>query len=72
MKKYWKTIFLTSLIIILLSVGYLLKNERIVYNYGDTFYVFEYFTISLIISFLLVVLFLLVFLSRTIQKSLKS
>ncbi|RUT67816.1 hypothetical protein D0817_24495 [Flavobacterium cupreum] len=50
MKKYRIIISLTLVIALVLTTGFLLKENRFVYNYGDTYYVLDYFVISKIVS----------------------
>ncbi len=61
MKKYRGFILLIVVIIATMIIGYLMKENRFVYNYGDTYYVMDYFTISKFISLLLFFLGLLLF-----------
>lgn len=61
MKKYRGFILLIVVIIATMIIGYLMKENRFVYNYGDTYYVMDYFTISKFISLLLLFLGLLLF-----------
>lgn len=50
MKKYRIVISLALVIAIVLTTGFLLKENRIVYNYGDTYYVLDYYVISKLVS----------------------
>jgi hypothetical protein len=61
MRKYRIIILCAMVIIIFLTIGFLMKEKRLVYNYVDTYYVFDYFTISKFASFLLAFLGLLWF-----------
>lgn len=46
-----RKVFIIAIIIaFVLSTGYLMKDKMIVYNYVDTYYVFSYFTMSLLCS----------------------
>lgn len=60
MKKYKGFVLLIAVVIVMMTIGYLMKEERVVYNCGDTYYVSDYFTISKIISLLLVFIGLLI------------
>jgi uncharacterized membrane protein len=61
MKQLGKFIPLSIILIVVWGIGYFLKENRTVYNYGDTYYVLDYFTVSLLVSLLLVVLTFIVF-----------
>lgn len=61
MKKHKGFILLAIVVIAMMVIGYLMKDNRVVYNYGDTYYVMDYFTISKFISLLLVSFGLLLF-----------
>jgi ABC-type transport system involved in multi-copper enzyme maturation permease subunit len=56
MKKYKVLISFVVFIAIVLGTGFLMKENRMVYNQGDTYYVFDYFTISKFISLLIIFL----------------
>lgn len=70
MKQFKKIIPFVIILFITLIVGYFLRKNRMVYNYGDTYYVVDYFTISKLISVLLVILalILLIFKKLTARK----
>jgi hypothetical protein len=68
MKKYKGFIVLAVVVIVMTIIGYLMKEDRAVYNYGDTYYVVDYFTISIIVSSVLTVLYLIVALVRVLLK----
>lgn len=55
MKKYRVFILLIVVIIVMMITGYLMKKNRVVYNYGDTYYVMDYFTIAKFITLFLIV-----------------
>lgn len=60
MKKQ-KKIILVAIFIVILTVGYLMKKYRTGYNYGDTYYIVDYFTVSKLVSLLfafLIIIFL--------------
>lgn len=68
MKKHKRFIVLALVVIVMMTTGYLMKEDRAVYNYGDTYYVVDYFTISIIMSSVLTVLFLIIAFFRVILK----
>ena len=68
MKKYKGFIVLAIVVIVMTTIGYLMKEDRAVYNYGDTYYVVDYFTISIIVSSVIAVLFLITALIRIMLK----
>ena len=60
MKKHI-VIILVAILIVVLTIGYLMKDKRIVYNHSDTYYVIDYFTVSKLVSLLfafLIIIFL--------------
>lgn len=70
MNKLIKTLLYSLIIIaIILIIGYLLKERRIVYNQGATYYVLNYFTLSKFISIIVIVLITLItFIKKIIRK----
>jgi len=68
MKKYKGFIVLAIVVIVMTTIGYLMKEDRAVYDYGDTYYVIDYFTISIITSSVLTVLFLIIALVKVMLK----
>lgn len=61
MKNYKASILCVIVIVIVLVIGFLTRNNHVVYNCGDTYYVLDYFTISKFASFLIAFLGLVLF-----------
>lgn len=59
MRKYKFIILFVAIICSLLTGGFLMRGNSFVYNSYDTYYLFDYFTISKIVSLILAFLFII-------------
>jgi hypothetical protein len=66
MKQVKKVIPFLIVIIVVMLIGYFMREDMIYYNYGDTYYVLDYFIVSLLVSLLIVILTLIVFVIKKI------
>ncbi len=57
------------LVIALLSIGYFFREETIVFNIKDTYYVISYFTIATYILYCFFIFWILKFVFNKIKKS---
>ena len=64
--KYLIVFFISALLI---AVGFFLRDELVVVNFKNTYYVFNYLTIAIALSFILLSIFAVYFLFSKFKKS---